>query len=98
MCSFASQFLMRPASQRLAFRELGLAIGLKAVPTIIDRTHRTRDQYRSLADKIVNAWLPLAHSPDELWQAHRDINEVMLATALVPETFLSVDERIALNS
>ncbi len=94
----ASQFLMRPASHRLAFRELGLAIGLKAVPTIIDRTHRTRDQYRSLAGKIVNTWLPIAHSPDELWQAHRDINEVMLATALIPETFLSVDERIALNS
>jgi hypothetical protein len=57
----ASRSLMRPASQRLAFRELGLAIGLKAVPTIIDRTHRTRDQYRSLADKIVNAWLGPSH-------------------------------------
>jgi len=85
----ASQFLMRPASHRLAFRELGLAIGLRAAPTIIDRT-RTRDQYRSLAGEIVNTWLPIAHSPDELWQAHRDINEVMLATALIPETFLSV--------
>jgi len=80
---------MRPASHRLAFRELGLAIGLRAAPTIIDRT-RTRDQYRSLAGEIVNTWLPIAHSPDELWQAHRDINEVMLATALIPETFLSV--------
>ena len=66
----ASRALVRPASQRLAFRELGLAIGLKAVPTIIDRTHGTSDQYQSVADKIVNAWLPVAHSPDELWQAH----------------------------
>ena len=88
----ASRSLMHAASQRLAFRELGLAIGLKAVPMIIDHTHGTRGQYLFLADKIVNAWLPLAHSPDELWQAHRDINEVMLATALTSQTFLSVDK------
>jgi hypothetical protein len=69
-----------------------------AAPTIIDAARRTRDQYRSLADQIVNAWLPLAHSLDELWQAHRDINDIMLATALIPETFLSVDNRLALNS
>jgi hypothetical protein len=88
----ASQPLMHAASQRLAFRELGLAIGLKAVPMIVDHTDRTIRQYRYLTDKIVNAWLPLAHSPNELWQAHRDINEVMLATALTPQTFLSVDK------
>jgi hypothetical protein len=84
--------------QRLAFRELGLAIGLMAAPTIIDRARGTRGQYQSLADKIVSAWLPLARSPDELWRAHEDINDVMLATALVPETFLSVDERMSLSS
>ena len=67
----ATRALKRPASQRLAFRELGLAIGLKPVPTTIDRTHVTTDQYQSLADKIVSAWLPLAQSPDELWRAHR---------------------------
>jgi hypothetical protein len=94
----ASRSLRRSSSQRLAFRELGLAIGLMAAPTIIDLTRATRDQYRSLADQLVNAWLPLALSPDELWQAHRDINDVMLATALLPETFLSIDERISLNS
>ena len=93
----ASRSLRRSSSQRLAFRELGLAIGLMAAPTIIDRARGTRDQYRSLADQIVDAWLPLAHSPDELWQAHRDINDVMLATALTPETFLSIDERMSLN-
>lgn len=93
----ASRSLRRSSSQRLAFRELGLAIGLMAAPTIIDRARGTRDQYRSLADQIVDAWLPLAHSPDELWQAHRDINDVMLATALGPGTFLSANERISLS-
>jgi hypothetical protein len=91
----ASRSLRRSPSPRLAFRELGLAIGLTAAPTIIDLARATSDQYRSLADQLVNAWLPLAHSPDELWQAHRDINDVMLATALIPETFLSIDERIS---
>jgi hypothetical protein len=94
----ASRSLRRSPSQRLAFRELGLAIGLMAAPTIIDRARGTRGQYQSLADKIVSAWLPLARSPDELWRAHEDINEVMLATALVPDTFLSVDERMSLSS
>jgi hypothetical protein len=61
--------LTRPPSQRLAFRELGLAIGLKALPSI-DRTRATRNDYSSLANEIVSAWLPLAHSPDELWQEH----------------------------
>jgi len=89
----ATRLFSRPTSQRLAFRELGLAIGLNAVPTITGRTDSTSDRYPFLADKIVNAWLAVAHSPDELWQAHRDINDVMLATALTPQTFMSVDER-----
>jgi hypothetical protein len=93
----ASRSLRRSSSPRLAFRELGLAIGLMAAPMIIDRARATRDQYRSLADQIVDVWLPRAHSPDELWQAHRDINDVMLATALAPETFLSANERISLR-
>jgi hypothetical protein len=88
----ASRSLRRSSSQRLAFRELGLAIGLMAAPTIIDRTRGTTDQHRSLAEQIVNAWLPLANSADELWKAHQDINDVMMATALTPQAFLSVDE------
>jgi hypothetical protein len=89
-----SRSLLRPPSQRLAFRELGLAIGLKALPTIIGRARGTRNDHSSLADEIVSAWLPLARSPDELWRGHRDINDVMLAAALIPETFLSIGERI----
>jgi len=94
----ASRFLTRAASQRLAFRELGLAIGLKAIPMIGGRPSHWRDlPYQSLAEEIISAWLPCAQSPDDLWQAHEDINDVMLATALIPDTFLLVDERISLN-
>jgi len=101
---FASRFLTRPASHRLAFRELGLAIGLKAVPTILEPSKNRRFpkgrplQYQSLAEEIITAWLPRAQAPDELWHAHQDINDVMLATALTPNTFLSVDERMLINT
>ena len=103
----ASRLLARPASRRLAFRELGLAIGLKAIPMIVEPAHamkiRGRLQewylpYQSLAEEIIDVWLPCAKSPDESWQAHEDINDVMLATALIPDTFLLVDERMPLNA
>ena len=105
----AGQLLTRPASQRLAFRELGLAIGLKAIPTIVELNKNARkigphlpeilqSQYQSLAEEIISAWLPCAQTADQLWQAHQDINDVMLATALIPDTFLSVDERIPLKA
>ena len=109
MAFVASQLLIRPVSQRLAFRELGLAIGLKAVPIILDLTKhamksddgfpkRSRLQYQSLADEIIRAWLPCTQSPDEFWQAHEDINDVMLATALIPNTFLHVNGRMPLDA
>jgi len=104
----ASHYLDRPTSYRLAFRELGLAIGLQALPHIADVVQKGKDSlrnsralvdsllpYESLSVDIVSAWLPRAQSPDEAWQAHRDINDVMLATALAPEMFLSVGQRIS---
>jgi hypothetical protein len=104
----SSHSLTRPTSHRLAFRELGLAIGLRALPIIAGATneHATAAgniplrhavdplwHDESLAEEIVSAWLPHAQNPDESWQAHQDINDVMFATALMPETFLSIDER-----
>jgi hypothetical protein len=91
-----SQLLMRPLSQRLAFRELGLAIGLKAMPTVLVTKRSNLRSYHSLAEEIIGAWLPCAQTPDEDWRAHEDINGVMLATALIPDTFLSVGESVRL--
>ena len=70
----ASQLLIRPVSQRLAFRELGLAIGLKALPIILDPTKHAmkRDggfpkrlhlQYQSLAEEIVRSLAALHAVP-----------------------------------
>ena len=69
--------LRQPAWQRLAFRELGLAIGLHAVEHI--ETFETLRGYFPLAAKIESFWLQ--HRD---WSEHRDINEVMLASSLLP--------------
>lgn len=112
MACLAGRSLSGPSSRRLAFRELGLAIGLRALPVIaggVDRgkagygrsLRQAADRllpYESLSEEILGAWLPLAQHPDETWRAHQDINEVMLATALIPNTFLSVGERVSLPS
>src|SRR5271166_4881636 len=102
----ASHYLRRPASHRLAFRELGLAIGLKALPIIADavsklklglasRTALRRDvdpllKYESLGEDIIAFWLPAARHKDHSWQDHQNINDVMLATALIPDMFLAL--------
>ena len=48
-------------------------------------------QHMSMGDEIVGAWLPHAERQDKSWRRHQDINEVMLSTALIPNTFLSID-------
>ena len=59
--------------EALAFRELGLAIGIRVARL---------ERYLQLADEIEKFWLePWNRTP--LWNEHRDINEVMLATLLL---------------
>ena len=105
----AGGHLNLPPLHRLAFRELGLAIGLRALPVIasitksrigskpgLQRAIELLLPYQSLAGDIILVWLPYAQHPDKNWQAHQDINDVMLATALIPDLFLSVGERLSL--
>jgi hypothetical protein len=109
MIMLKTGYLKRPAEHRLAFRELGLAIGLRAIPLIARLFRNNRKAFASrpfllqlidvllpyerLSDEIIDFWLPYAEDADESWRAHQDINEVMLATAIAPGTFLSVGER-----
>jgi hypothetical protein len=102
----AGRQLSRPASHRLAFRELGLAIGLKALPMIADGITKDKSRfgsrpalgrsvdflmpYETLSEKIIDFWMPHAQHRDPNWLAHQNINDVMLATALIPDTFLSI--------
>jgi hypothetical protein len=72
------------ADERLAFRELGLAIGLDAVTRIPDQRERFTPFARVRA-RIVDFWKAPENRASALFLDHRDINEVMLATSLVPE-------------
>ena len=86
--------LQQPAHYRLAFRELGLAIGLHAV-------ERMRSQSLSELLKVLMDYIPLREAIETFWQnpaqqqattwtEHQDINEVMLATSLAPDGFLEL--------
>jgi hypothetical protein len=88
--------LRMPADRRLAFRELGLAIGLAAIEGtawggVSHATRRWVDQlspYLPLRAEIESFWLQPAHRQAASWLQHADINDVMLATSLRPEGFL----------
>ncbi len=83
--------LRRSAERRLAFRELGLAIGLRAAASMRrankDSVLEELGRYDSLASDIVAFWVDAAHQRATTWNEHLDINEVMLATALAPSGF-----------
>lgn len=96
--------LSEPLPHRLAFRELGLSIGLDAVGKTQDLIERHPSSFPNhqvleakLADlaqclpwreEIEEFWLRASSQESAGWQAHREINSVMLATALAPDTFL----------
>lgn len=89
---------------RLAFRELGLAIGLDAVRRIQEAVaqrrlalgSKVRAQldallgYLPLGEDVEAFWRDPVHRSARTWSEHRDINEVMLATRLAPEGFLAL--------
>ncbi len=105
--AYASQdALQLPVDFRLAFRELGLSIGLRAVeglqvlvkenPGLFEaRVHlharlEALRRYTPWADRIETFWLERSHQEAESWLAHREINMVMLATSLAPDGYLSL--------
>lgn len=99
--------LSLPLSCRLAFRELGLSIGLAAVAKTRDLIACHPGQFpnrRPLETKLANLarCLPWREEIDEFWlrsssheygdwQAHREINSVMLATSLAPDSYLMLE-------
>jgi hypothetical protein len=98
--------LEHPARYRLAFRELGLSIGLSGVeklpewigknPNLFDRTGSLHQQvqalleYVPLREKIEQFWLDRKNSESGTWTEHREINMVMFATSLAPDGFLGI--------
>jgi len=96
----SSKDLHLPAQFRLAFRELGLAIGLEAIGSLekqLDRDHCSRKissyvdelaEFGPVSQEIMSFWLDPEHQRSRTWKEHIDINEVMLATSLVPDGVL----------
>lgn len=96
--------LQQPAGYRLAFRELGLAIGLHAVERMWEKSERSQGntflsaevrtrlkalmKYVPIGKDIESFWLDPEHQRNHTWREHPDINEVMLATSLVPDGYL----------
>ena len=81
-----------PPEYRLAFRELGLAIGLKGGPKTLSSPlgevlGQTLEVYLPLAERMIDFWLVEDNRKNSTWQEHTDINSVMLATALAPEGY-----------
>jgi hypothetical protein len=96
--------LALPVRHRLAFRELGLAIGLAAVPRleaawewmpmgVRDAARQDLARLREhvpLGAGIADCWLDPGNRAAASWTEHLDINEVMLATSLLPDEYLAV--------
>jgi hypothetical protein len=103
---FGSRFpLHMPADYRLAFRELGLSIGLQALQRLqglagqypdVFRKHLSRariesyGRYAPLSEAINAFWLEEKNRKSATWAEHRTINMVMLGTSLAPEGYLSL--------
>lgn len=87
------------ADRRLAFRELGLSIGVQGLTQIKSLVKRDREltvlvddllEYRPLAERIQAFWSDPAHRQSTTWTDHRDINMVMLATSSAPLGYLQL--------
>jgi len=97
---------MLTADKRLAFRELGLTIGLHAIEKLLglirqascDSNMKQRLSARAehlmqhipLSNMIETFWLEPANRLVATWREHRDINMVMLATSLAPDGYLTL--------
>ncbi len=95
-----------PADYRLAFRELGLSIGLHAARQMQELINQHPDafdkgsslslqlehlmRHSRLQTEIEGFWLEAGNRESVGWSAHRFINMVMLATSLAPDGFLSL--------
>lgn len=95
-----------PAEYRLAFRELGLSVGLSAVEYLqkwikenqsafqkecnLQRQVGDLMRYMPLRETIEQFWIDSRNREASTWTEHREINMVMLATSLAPDEFLMI--------
>ena len=83
----------KPLAGRLAFRECGLSLGLKAckgkqeILTFAGLDAKKLEEYKDLAMDIEEFWLDPIHQRTGTWKDHLDINSVTLACSLIGEQF-----------
>ncbi len=95
-----------PAEYRLAFRELGLAIGLQTISRMQQQIEQQPEHFSNakqilslltnlshfhrIHELIKSFWVEPDHQSVKTWQEHADINNVMLATSLAPDGYLQL--------
>lgn len=94
-----------PAEYRLAFRELGLSIGLKGIEKLVSIISSKPDlfinrellahvdtlkKYSALSNSIDLFWIDETNRKSPTWIDHLEINMVMLATSLAPDAYLNI--------
>ena len=94
--------LARRAACRLPFKELGLAVGLRALERLarLGRAGRLSREDTQLLEALHPAirlaaeldafWLEPEHREEASWLEHRDLNDVTLATSLCPLGYLEL--------
>ena len=100
-----SDVLDLSAAYRMAFRELGLGIGLKTVAKMQELFRKRPDIFKSrrlekeivallayipLCETIEAFWFDPVNQQDRNWKEQVDINRVMLATSLAPDGYLAI--------
>jgi hypothetical protein len=101
----AGNSLDLPAGYRLAFRELGLSIGIKGIEKLCGMIKENKElfnadfmeqraesllRYKAIGENIDKFWLNDENRKQSSWAEHQDINMVMLATSLAPNEFLTI--------
>lgn len=100
---FAEDFdAKESAERRLAFREIGLAMGLRVISNIRFSEEASGDDDKTsiealiqlrtfdhLREEIELFWMNEKHQQSRTYKEHQDINDVMLATTLLPRGLLN---------
>lgn len=85
-----SGVIEQPPAMRLAFRELGLTVGLQCA-----QHFDAMSRFLPLVESVEAEWRSMRAQASIGWVAHQDINAVMLAASLVPDAISATWEPAA---